>query len=207
MQIKVCGMTRPENIAAVAELSPDYMGFILYERSPRYAGDTIPAEAGALSLRGITPVAVSVDMDAAELARRASQAGITTLQLHGHETPGYCRALREGGMTVWKAISVGSASDLRLADDYQDSADMLLFDTASASRGGSGRKFDWAILEAYTGPLPFFLSGGIGPEDAEAIRSISHPLLRGIDLNSRFEIAPGLKNPSLLKSFISSLRQ
>lgn len=207
LEIKVCGMTRPGNIREVAALGPDYMGFILYPHSPRYIGDTLPVEAASLP-EGITPVAVSVNMGADELAAFASRSGISTLQLHGDETPDYCHILRERGLTVWKALPVSSADDFLRAGDYAGAADMLLLDTATASRGGSGLKFDWTILESYLGPLPFFLSGGIGPGDSEAIRAITHhPLLRGIDLNSRFETSQGIKNPYLLSSFIATIRQ
>lgn len=206
LKIKVCGMTRPGNIREVAALGPDYMGFILYPRSPRYIGDALPVEVASLPA-GITPVAVSVNMPADELAAFASRSGISTVQLHGDETPGYCHNLRARGLVVWKALSVASADDFSRAGEYAGAADMLLLDTATASRGGSGRKFDWTILDSYRGPLPFFLSGGIGPDDYEAVRAITHPLLRGIDLNSRFETSPGIKNPHLLSSFIATIRQ
>lgn len=135
------------------------------------------------------------------------------VQLHGEETPTLIRNLRltldpdiQPGIRFIKAIGVSSAEDLKRAADYEDAADLLLFDTRCPEGGGSGRQFDWDLLEAYDGQLPFLLSGGIGPDDAEKVKQFSHPRFLGIDLNSRFETEPGVKNIELLKSFIDKVK-
>ncbi|MCM1028488.1 MAG: phosphoribosylanthranilate isomerase [Pseudoflavonifractor sp.] len=207
LKIKVCGMRDAENIRCVASLGPDYMGFILYPRSPRFIGK-LERESLAPLLPRIVPVAVSVGMEMEELMAVATRLGIGTVQLHGDETPGYCQTLRERGLRVWKAISLGAKEDaMSKIESYLDSVDMLLFDTATTSRGGSGQKFDWGTLERYTGSVPFMLAGGIGPGDEAAVQTLNHPMLHGIDLNSRFERAPGIKDTTLLSTFLKQIKK
>jgi phosphoribosylanthranilate isomerase len=127
------------------------------------------------------------------------------LQLHGEEPPRLCRELRAEGFGIIKRrplAELSRASD----DDYDDEAiDYLLFDTPTAAYGGSGRAFDWSLLEQYTGSVPFLLSGGIGPDSLEALAAFRHERFAGIDLNSRFECAPGVKEVALLRRFLSQL--
>ncbi|MDE5875638.1 MAG: phosphoribosylanthranilate isomerase [Muribaculaceae bacterium] len=205
MKIKVCGMRERENVAEVALLRPDYMGFIFYPRSPRHCGDLDPDVVRNLP-EEITPVAVTVNMEIGEIERLCGRYAIDTVQLHGDESPDFCRELRERGLTVFKAKGVKDAESVRSLSHYEGAVDMFVLDTASAARGGTGKKFDWNLLPLYSGHTPFMLSGGIGPEDAEMVLSLRHPSFAGIDLNSRFEQAPGLKDATLLDNFFKRIR-
>lgn len=189
------------NVAEVAALRPDYMGFIFHARSPRSAFGIDPLIVRSLPER-ITPVAVSVNSAECFLIDTVAQYGITTLQLHGDETPEECESLRSKGFTVWKCIRVNGETDFSQYAPYIESVDMFLLDTATPSGGGSGKKFDWSKLMEYNLPVPFMLAGGIGPEDASDILKIKHPKFAGIDLNSRFETAPGLKDAAVIRKFM-----
>jgi phosphoribosylanthranilate isomerase len=204
--LKICGMKEAENIRAVAALNPDYMGFIFYSKSPRYAGVLDTEVVGALS-DTICKVGVFVNEPTSNVLAIATQYQLNAIQLHGNETPEECMILQKAGLTVIKALSVSNANDLTAATAYEESCNYLLFDTKTPLYGGSGRQYDWTILSLYQGQLPFFLSGGIGLEDAERVRNFSHPKLHAIDVNSRFETAPGLKNTSALELFIKETGQ
>ena len=134
--------------------------------------------------------------------------GLDFVQLHGDETPDYCRELRRFAVSpvrIIKAIGISCSSDVVKASDYAGNVDYLLFESRCTSRGGSGHKFDWSVLDGYAGNCPFILSGGLGPDDAASIKSLSHPLMAGIDLNSRFELSPALKDVQALKHFLEDL--
>ena len=198
MIIKVCGMREQQNISHVAATGINWMGMIFWNRSSRFVGDM--AAAAAIP-EGITRVGVFVDQDANEVSEKAIGCSLHVIQLHGGESPSYIDALRPllpAGTKVMKAISVGCEADIEKAASYEGTADYLLFDTKCVTVGGSGRQFDWSVLRSYRGSLPFLLSGGIGPGDALRLASFSHPRLMGIDLNSRFELSPGLKDLSLI---------
>lgn len=205
LEIKICGMKDPHNIRDVARLAPDYMGFIFFDRSPRCCRG-INREIIASLPEGITPVMVTVNMPFDETVDKAVSLGFTILQLHGDESPEECRRLRENGFKVWKAIPMASCNSLKRMETYVGCVDKFLLDTSSSSRGGTGKKFDWNLLERYDFPVDFMLSGGIGEEDAEKILSLSHPRLSGIDLNSRFESAPGMKDAVRLSQFLSRIK-
>lgn len=193
------------NIAAIASLKPDYMGFIFYKPSPRCCEGLDPETLRSLP-EGVEPVMVSVDMTEAEVMATAQRYGFHTVQLHGHESPEMCFSLRSRGLHVVKAMGMRSAESIENLREFEGAVDAFLLDTLSAAKGGSGRKFDWTILDAYDLDEDFYLSGGIGPEDAGAILSLHHPKFKGIDLNSRFEISPGMKDPELLRRFLDLLR-
>ena len=138
---------------------------------------------------------------------------LDVVQMHGHETPTVIRNLRatldpdiRPSIQFWKAISISSPADLETYKAYEDCVDAFVFDTKCNCMGGSGQQFDWSILEAYNGKRPFLLSGGIGPDDAERVKAFNHPLCIGIDLNSRFETEPALKDINKLKEFINTVR-
>lgn len=201
MLIKVCGMRQSENIRAVEATGPDWMGFIFHPRSPRYV-----AAAPTYLPQRCRRVGVFVNAPAAEINRQVATFSLDLVQLHGDETPAQCAALRRQGLRIIRALRIATADDARRATDYAESADYLLFDTPSAAYGGSGLRFDWACLDAYDGPLPFLLSGGIGMDALPALRHFHHPRCAGLDLNSRFETAPALKDAAALKDFIQSAR-
>jgi phosphoribosylanthranilate isomerase len=212
MTIKVCGMRDADNIAEVGRLEPDMMGFIFYERSPRFAGAMAP---GALDpLPPCTKrVGVFVDAPPDVILETVRRYALDLVQLHGAETPELCAALRPR-VGVIKAFGIASADDLCRTAAWEGACDYFLFDTAAPTHGGTGRKFDHSLLADYRGATPFLLSGGLGPEDAPALAeafaetaTMPHPLCAGVDINSRFETAPGVKNPEAIKTFIQKLKQ
>lgn len=204
-KIKVCGMRDFDNLAEVAECRPEYMGFIFYPKSPRNACQTSPDAVKQLP-SSVTPVGVFVNETLETVVETCEKYGITTVQLHGSEAPALCKELKKRGFTVFKAAGINVDFDWEQLDKYADCVDMFVFDTATASHGGSGQKYDWSILEAYHSPIPFLLSGGISINDIEQIKHLTHPRLRGVDINSRFETAPGQKDTTLLRSFITQIR-
>ncbi|MDR1667295.1 MAG: phosphoribosylanthranilate isomerase [Bacteroidales bacterium] len=198
-------MRDPENILAIAGLQPDYLGFVFYRPSVRYAGEMDPSAVHALP-SDIRKTGVFVNASEQFVTDAIKRYRLDLVQLHGSESPELCRAVRRI-VPVIKAVSVGSAEDIiRLTPIYRSVADYYLFDTRTRLTGGSGKQFDWSALTAYTGDLPFFLSGGIGLADAERIKNLSHPQLYAIDINSCFETAPGMKDTASVKNFLSSLK-
>lgn len=199
MIIKVCGMRDPDNIRAIDALpGVDWMGFIFWPQSKRYVSES-PKDMPINKKR----VGVFVDEDLEQVKRIAQEYALDLIQLHGHESPDYLRQLRE--WKVIKAFNIATPSDLESTKPYEGIADYFLFDTKGKSVGGNGEKFDWSVLDHYEGKTPFLLSGGIGPDDAERINAFHHPQLAGIDLNSGFETAPAMKDPALLRTFLSQL--
>ncbi len=209
MIIKVCGMREPRNVREVAALDIDWIGFIFYERSKRFVGQD-PAGPGATdddATRSATKrVGVFVNATIESMMEKASAYGLDYLQLHGDESPETCHALQKRGYALIKAFPIASKEDFGKTKEYEGRVDYFLFDTKCESYGGSGRQFDWSILAGYEGETPFLLSGGIHPGSAEAIRGLRHPRLAGIDLNSGFEIEPGLKDVDKLKKFIQQIQ-
>ncbi len=212
--IKVCGMRDAENIREVEravanssifnlQSSLFLMGFIFWPKSSRYVSER-PAYLPTQCKR----VGVFVDEDIETVRRIADDYALDYIQLHGHESPDYCAEL--AGYKLIKAFNIASADDLAATHLYEGVADLFLFDTKGRSAGGNGEKFDWSVLSAYDGNTPFLLSGGIGPDDAELLTSHRSLLTSknciGIDLNSRFELAPGLKDIMALKGFLKKIR-
>jgi phosphoribosylanthranilate isomerase len=202
--IKVCGMRDSQNIQEVASLKPDFLGFIFYPKSPRYAATVDKAVLAALP-SSIKKVGVFVNESVELMRQTAQEFGLDALQLHGVETPLQCLQLREEGYTILKAFSIAEEANFEIIEDYDDCCDYFLFDTKTPQHGGSGQKFDWILLENYKGTTPFFLSGGIDLDDAEAIKNINHPQFVGVDINSRFEIESALKDVGKITQFISKL--
>ncbi len=222
-------MRDPQNIAEVKTLGIDIMGLIFYPKSPRYV-DGIHVPAGT-----VPDMPAEIDSDklsAGNGAKHVKMAGVFVnempqtiithaynysldyLQLHGDESATYIRNLRASlvpdicpHIKIIKVISVREADDVKRWREYDGVADLLFFDTKCKEHGGSGEKFDWSVINAYDGTLPFILSGGIGPDDVERVREIKHPMCIGIDLNSRFETAPAMKDVECLRTFISKIRR
>lgn len=205
--VKICGMRDADNIADVAALTPMLMGFIFYEKSPRYAGDLDPEVVRTLP-HYVHPVALFVNESAPRIVLTCERYGIDIVQLHGDESPEFCQSLRDCGLSVFKALNIAGAADLKRAAEYADSVDAFVFDTKADSgvRGGSGQKFDWSVLDCYALPVPYLLSGGIGPDDVDSVIAAMRPMMAGIDINSRFETEPGRKNIASLASFLVKLR-
>ncbi|MBI5009636.1 MAG: phosphoribosylanthranilate isomerase [Bacteroidia bacterium] len=206
IKIKICGMLEKENIRQVAEMNPDMIGFIFYPSSPRYAGNIDPVILNDIP-HGIIKTGVFVNSSFDQITGTISKYSLGMVQLHGKETPEFCFRLKETGIPVIKAFGISGDFDFNECSKYISSTDYFLFDTSVRGYGGSGKKFDWKILDRYIFHHPFILSGGIGPGDTEIIASIKNKELRGVDINSRFEIKPGVKDVILIRNFISDIRQ
>ena len=224
LKIKVCGMRDADNIRAVAALDIDFLGFIFYPKSPRYTPKAIPeaeliadtattARHDDIEWRKPQRVGVFVDETPQAIIAHIHNDQLDYVQLHGHELPEMIDNLKRTvipdirhSLKVIKAFSIAKPDDLLQTKAYEGVADLFLFDTPTESYGGSGKKFDWQMLQAYDGHTPFLLSGGIGPEDIDRIRTFEHPHCIGIDLNSRFETAPGIKDVEALRRFTENLR-
>ncbi len=207
LMIKVCGMRDADNIRQVEALMPDMMGFICWEGSRRHV-NRLPDYLPETCRR----VGVFVDPEIGYVKERMKAFRLDLVQLHGQEEPEFCRRVREEGLKSGRALQVIKA--FRIApdgpfprtEDYEADCDFFLFDTRCPTAGGSGRMFDWDVLRDYHGHTPFFLSGGIGPDSAGRLRCFSHPAWAGVDLNSRFETAPALKDVARLSGFIRDFR-
>lgn len=202
MQWKICGLKDPANIAAIlSDIRPDYAGLIFYRGSSRYVGN-LPPEQLPVFPAETKKVGVFVNQSAEEIVQATADYGLQLLQLHGSESAEFCRSIRQTtGLPVIKAFSVGETFDFAKLTDYEPTVDFFLFDTQGKNHGGNGITFNWQLLEDYPFTKPFFLSGGIGTEHAEALKTLSLPALHAIDVNSRFETAPGMKNTALLRDF------
>jgi phosphoribosylanthranilate isomerase len=205
MKIKICGMKFPENIRAVAALHPDFMGFIFYPKSPRYAEPLDIATLNSLP-KSIKKIGVFVNENLENILTIAYKYSLDGVQLHGSELVEMCKELHKVGYIVIKAFPISEAYNFKVTKAYEGVCDYFLFDTKTEAYGGSGVKFNWKMLDEYVGETNFLLSGGIAADDAEAILKIKHPKFAGIDLNSKFELKPGLKDIDLLKNFILELK-
>ncbi len=206
MKIKVCGMKYASNINSVATLAPDYLGFIFYPKSKRFVGlDFDRSDLSSLN-PSIHKVAVFVNAYLNEVTEFSNIYGIKIVQLHGDEKPEFCSDLRLNKFKVIKAFGVNEDFDFSSLEAYQDSVDYFLFDTKTPEYGGSGKSFNWQVLNRYQLSVPFFLSGGLSLENIPEIQAIDHPQLFGVDLNSRFEKEPGVKNTELLAEAFKKLR-
>lgn len=216
-------MREPENIRAVSALGVDMIGFIFYPESSRFVSqersnagiipDRVSEEMKKDETSAVARVGVFVDEMMQNIVTRAYNFQLDYIQLHGDEGLTFIDNLRatldpdiRPGIKIIKAISITNADDLKKAAMYEGHVDMLLFDTKCPTVGGSGEHFDWSVLEGYSGSLPFILSGGIGPDDAERIKAFHHAKFVGIDLNSKFETEPAVKDVVTLQSFISEVR-
>ncbi len=206
LKCKVCGLTDPQNVAEVSAQLPDYVGFIFYPRSLRYVGHNPDPALFSAVFEGVEKTAVFVNEYYERIIEITEKFGIRTIQLHGMESPEICNSLRFHGLEVIKVFPGDQLENVRLLKDYEEAADYFLFDTPTRTHGGSGRKFDWTRLENCRTPKRFFLSGGISVDDAEHLQALDLKGLYGVDINSRFETAPGVKDPVLVGDFINTLR-
>ena len=192
-------MRDAENIRKVEALGIDLMGFIFWPKSSRYVSER-PAYLPTKCKR----VGVFVDEDVNTIKKLANDYALDYIQLHGSESPEYVQQL--SNWQVIKAFNIATTEDLEATKTYEGIAYYFLFDTKGKSVGGNGEKFDWSVLDEYHGETPFLLSGGIGPDDAERVKAFNHPKCAGFDLNSKFEVAPALKDINELKEFINKVR-
>ena len=202
MLIKICGLR--DNFAQVAALKPDFVGMIFYQKSPRFV--ELSQEPKLKDKHSdVKKVGVFVNADKDYILDKVSTYNLDYVQLHGNETPEFCAEIRKFSPVI-KAFGISSASDLESAEKYAQYVDYLLFDTKTKSYGGSGVKFDWQILQNTAINRPFLLSGGILLDDLKEIKALNIKNLVGVDLNSRFEDAPGLKNIEKLQQALKILK-
>jgi phosphoribosylanthranilate isomerase len=205
MKIKVCGMRDPMNIREISNLHPDYMGFIFYSKSKRNVGENLDEDL-LKSFKDIQKVGVFVNEDYDFIKKQSDKYGFTYIQLHGEESPELCKKLKKAGLNVIKVFSVDASFDFKKTEEYKACSDFFLFDTKGDNYGGTGKKFDWAVLKNYDNEIPFFLSGGIDLEQAEEINKLKGMNIHAVDINSCFETEPALKDPEKVKKFIKLFR-
>ena len=206
--IKICGISTPATLDAVIKARAEYVGLVFYPPSPRHLSPSQAADLGARAAGRITKVGLFVDASDAAIAEAVDAAKLQALQLHGGETPQRAAELRaRHALPVWKVIAVASAADIARADAYAGAADLILFDAKTpqgALPGGMGLVFDWALLGAYRGALPWGLAGGLTDDNvAEAVRVTRAPL---VDASSGVESAPGVKDVDKIAAFCKAAR-
>ncbi len=197
LKLKVCGMRNHDNIEAIKVLDPDFMGFVFYPESERYIGDSPEIYLFALPSK-IKKVAVFVNEDTTKILSICRRFRFDYVQLQGNESPEQCAQLQHEGLKVIKAFAIDNNFDFNNTLKFNHAVDYFLFDTSSLK---CNEPFRWQLLEAYTNEKPFFLSGGIKLKDAEAIKNIMHKQLIGVNINSGFEIEPGIKDNRLVAMF------
>ena len=211
MRIKVCGMTSTEQVLQLDDMGVEFAGFIFYPKSPRYVYKFMArSELKKIKGRGINKVGVFVNATIDEVKQAVDDCGLYLVQLHGDETPKYCDQIANY-VTVVKAFRLREEDNvLWKVKDYMDIADMFLFDTEGVSYGGTGKKFDWNLLQGLSVRKPFFLSGGIEVGDIGKIKEFSKEAvakdLFSLDVNSKFELSPGIKDMEKLKRFIKEIK-
>ncbi|MDD3721787.1 MAG: phosphoribosylanthranilate isomerase [Lutibacter sp.] len=222
MKIKVCGMCDKENISELITLKPDFIGFIFYNKSKRFVADFPQIEIPS----SVKKVGVFVDETIDEIVEKATRYQLDFVQLHGNETAEYCEKLiamiteqsrnenklrhselvsESHPIGIIKAFSVDENFDFSATKPFEKHISLFLFDTKGKNYGGNGIKFNWDLLQNYKGKTPFLLSGGIRKSDAAEIMKFKHPAFLGIDINSGFELEPGLKNINEIKELKSLL--
>lgn len=206
LKLKICGMKQAANIAAVAELQPDYLGFIFYQKSPRFISE-VSAELIKYVPPTIKTVGVFVDEDLAVVKQNIIKYNLKAVQLHGKEEVTYCKEIQSTGVEVIKAFGLAESFDFSQLEPYLNAVDYFLFDTQTPVHGGSGKVFDWKLLTNYSLKKPYFLSGGIDLKHSMEIKKLTNPWLYAVDVNSKFELEPGLKDVEKLKEFVKEMKK
>ncbi len=205
-RIKVCGLTNPENAREIAEAGADFAGFIFHPSSKRFVGKEPDPELFRSIPGHVKKVGVFVNEVRTRVIEAVIRHRLNMVQLHGSESAEYCHAVRSTGVPVIKAFGIGEEFSFDMLKEFKTACDFFLFDTQTVLHGGSGVKFRWERLAEYELDVPFFLGGGIGPQDVEKIRAVSHPALYATDINSRFELSPGMKDVYQVKNFIREIK-
>ncbi len=203
MKIKVCGLRNYENISNVIIAGADHVGFIFHEGSPRYFDNALSFD----EIRTIKAkkVGVFVNATAYSVIDKVAHYDLDLVQLHGNESPEYCLELRNYAKTI-KSFGINENFDFATLNNYVGKVDYFLFDNATPDHGGSGKTFDHNLLKNYDLDIPFFISGGISLENVQTIKQLNLKHLSGVDLNSKFEFSPGVKEASRIKQFIKQLK-
>ena len=206
MKVKVCGMKYNENINQISELKPDYIGFIFYRKSARYVNDILMSSQLKKLPDSIKKVGVFVNETISEIEIISKKYTLNYIQLHGDESPLFCKELKEKRHKIIKAFQIDDAFDFSKLNEYKGHVNYFLFDTKSKGYGGSGKKYNWDVLSNYDHKTPFFLSGGINEKDVSEIKKLNRLNIEAIDINSCFEISPALKNIPTVSKFIKRVK-
>lgn len=209
MRVKVCGMTQPDQVEALADQGVTFAGFIFYPKSPRYVFKHMNITQ-IRKVNNINKVGVFVNATIEEVLHLVDECRLSMVQLHGDEPPKYCEKIADY-VSVVKAFRLSDNDSVEwMIRPYMDVCDMFMFDTMGAGYGGTGKKFDWSVLKNSTVGKPFFLSGGIDPGDEESLKAFAREpvakALFAIDINSKFEVAPGVKDMEKVKEFVAHLK-
>jgi len=205
-KVKVCGICDVQNVKEIAGAGADYLGFIFYPGSKRFVGKNPDTSLFCQVSSGILKAGVFVDEKADMILKTSERYNLDIIQLHGKESSDYCRSLKAYGLLIIKAFGINSNFDFNQLNPYMNTCDFFLFDTQSINYGGSGSKFDWRKIAGYQLDKPFFLSGGIGPDDVQIIKAFDHSRFFGVDINSRFETSHGVKDAGMVKKFIDEIK-
>ena len=207
-EIKVCGMRESQNILALAELQPDYMGFIFYAKSARFTSEILEKKILKSLSKSIKKTGVFVNESFEKIIETWKEYDLDFIQLHGNETVEFCEKLKNKSLKVIKAFSVDHSFNFSETINFEGSVDYFLFDTkAEGGFGGHGKTFDWNILENYLGNTPFLLAGGISLDNLGDLDKIKNKNFVGIDVNSRFELSPGIKNMEALRELFEKIKK
>jgi phosphoribosylanthranilate isomerase len=211
MRVKVCGMTDIDQVNQLSDMGVEFCGFIFYPKSPRYVFKHMPAVSIKKIKSNINKVGVFVNASTEDILQTVDDCGLYLVQLHGDESPRACERISDY-VSVIKAFRLSEDDNiLWKIKDYQDVVDMFLFDTEGVGYGGTGKKFNWEALMDLNINKPFFISGGIQPEDVAALQAFSKNKvgkdLFAVDVNSKFEITPGYKDMEKVRTFVSQLKQ
>ena len=206
INIKVCGMRDESNIRDLVKVHPDYIGFIFYSGSERFVGDSFNSGILDYIPESIKKVGVFVKAGKDYILGKTDIFGLNLIQLHGGESSEFCRELSHRGIPIIKVFSINEEFNFNSINPFKPFCKYFMFDTECKTYGGSSRKFDWDSLSQYDNEIPVFLSGGIGPEDADSIKGLKNLNIHAVDINSRFEKAPALKDISLIREFIKKIK-
>lgn len=204
MKLKICGMKYHDNILKVAALKPNYLGFIFYDKSPRFVTEPLPEIS-----KNIKKVGVFVNSTIETIITIINKYDLQAVQLHGQETPEFCQKLEKKQIEIIKVFSIKDQFDFNQLSAFENLVDYFLFDTKGPNPGGNGYCFDWSILNQYNSKTPYFLSGGIGLDDIKSIQNFKNsPAAQhcfAIDVNSKFELKPAYKDDVKLKQLMQQL--
>ena len=195
-------MRNPQNITDIAALNPDYLGFIFYEKSKRYVGEVFDEAATYHLPKGIKKIGVFVNASMEYVLSKVKRYGLDLVQLHGEESPEFCRDLQRNNIPVIKVFAVGQTFDFSVLEPYKPHCNYFLFDTKGKEKGGNGMVFNWEVLKDYDNEKPFFLSGGLSLENVGKVKELQGLNIVAIDVNSGFEVAPALKDVEKVKQLM-----
>ena len=206
MKIKICGMKFPENINEIGAMCPDFMGFIFYPESGRYVGKHFTRAFTSSLPKSIKKVGVFVNDSISQISKIQQQFEFDYIQLHGHESPSFCKELKEANMKIIKAFNINECFDFSILVQYKDDCEFFLFDTKGKNFGGNSEPFNWNILQKYKLNIPYLLSGGIGLNNIDDALALKDNMLVGFDLNSKLESGLALKSKDITENIIKTIR-